>query len=85
MDPNLFRADQLAPDGDGRVIDVTLSGMLRRRLFDLGVIPGAVIRRRYTAPSGSPIAFEVQGAVVALRKSDAKNLIVGEVAVPWKP
>lgn len=85
MEPNLLRADQLMPDGGGRVIDVTLSGMLRRRLFDLGVIPGAVIRRRYTAPSGSPIAFEVQGAVVALRKSDAKNLIVEEVAQPWMP
>ncbi|MBE6933187.1 MAG: ferrous iron transport protein A [Ruminococcaceae bacterium] len=83
MEPNLLRADQLAPDGGGRVIDVTLSGMLRRRLFDLGVIPGAVIRRRYTAPSGSPIAFEVQGAIVALRKADAHNLIVEEVAQSW--
>ena len=85
MEPNLLRADRLPPDGGGRVIDVTLSGMLRRRLFDLGVIPGAVIRRRYTAPSGSPIAFEVQGAIVALRKSDAKNLIIEEVAQPWTP
>ena len=85
MEPNLIRADELLPDGGGRVIDVVLSGMLRRRLFDLGVIPGALIRRRYTAPSGSPIAFEVQGAVVALRKSDAENLIVQEVAQPWTP
>lgn len=85
MEPNLLRADQLAPDGEGRVIDVTLSGMLRCRLFDLGMIPGAVIRRRYTAPSGSPIAFEVQGAVVALRKPDANKLVVEEVAQPWTP
>ena len=85
MEPNLLHADELLPDSEGRVIDVTLTGMLRRRLFDLGVIPGAKICRRYTAPSGSPIAFEVQGAVVALRKSDAKNLIVQEVAQPWTP
>lgn len=85
MKPDLTTADQLAPDGAGRVIDVTLSGMLRCRLFDLGVVPGAVIRRRYTAPSGSPIAFEVQGAIVALRKSDAANLIIQEVTESWTP
>ncbi len=85
MEPDLMTAERLAPDGAGRVIDVTLSGMLRRRLFDLGVIPGAVIRRRFTAPSGSPIAFEVQGAIVALRKADAANLIVQEVTEPWMP
>ena len=83
MKPDLMTADQFASDGAGRVIDMTLSGVLRRRLFDLGVIPGAVICRRYTAPTGSPIAFEVQGAIVALRRSDAENLIVQEVTELW--
>lgn len=85
MEPDLMTAEQLSSDGSGRVIDVILTGTLRRRLFDLGVIPGALIRRRYTAPSGSPISFEVQGAIVALRKSDAQNLIVEEVGEPWTP
>ena len=85
MEPNLMTSDQLAPLALGRVIDLTLNGALRRRLLDLGVIPGAVIRRRYTAPSGSPIAFEIQGAIVALRKRDAAKVFIQEVSEPWMP
>lgn len=85
MEPNLLTADQLAPGAMGRVIKLTLTGALRRRLFDLGLIPGAEIRRRYTAPSGSPIAYELQGAVVALRKGDASKVVVQEVPCLWTP
>ena len=85
MEPDLMTADQLAPLAMGRVIDLTLNGALRRRLLDLGVIPGTVIRRRHTAPSGSPIAYEIQGAVVALRKVDAAKVFIQEVSAPWTP
>ncbi len=83
MEPDLLTADRLAPGAVGRVIELTLTGPLRRRLYDLGLIPGACLRRRYTAPSGSPIAFELQGTVVALRKKDAAKVRLQEVDAPW--
>ena len=85
MEPDLFCADRLTPDAMGRVIEISASGMLRLRLFDLGVVPGALICRRYTAPAGSPIAFDIQGAMVALRKSDAASIMIQEVRESWTP
>ncbi len=85
MEPNTINATQLSPDGSGRVVALAHSGSLRQRLFDLGLIPGALIRRRYTAPTGTPIAFEVQGTIVALRRRDAEQVTVQEVAQAWTP
>jgi len=85
MEPNRICAAQLAHGAAGRVIELQHSGTLRRRLLDLGLIPGASICRRYTAPAGTPIAFEISGAVVALRKKDAEKVYVQEVQQAWTP
>lgn len=46
------------------------------RLLDLGMIPGTSVRCVRRAPSGSPIAYEIRGAVVALRRADAAKISV---------
>lgn len=56
-----------------RVCEMHVEGTLRR-LFDLGLIPGTVVFCRGKAPCGSPIAFYIRGAVIALRKRDAANI-----------
>lgn len=78
-------AAQLPFGAVGVVIEICLQGPMRRRLLDLGIVPGARLRRCYTAPSGSPIAYEVNGAVLALRKDDAAQIAVEEADEPWKP
>lgn len=45
-----------------------------RRLQDLGFVPNSKIRCAYIAPSGSPMAFWVKGALIALRKDDCQNI-----------
>ena len=57
-----------------RVCEMHVEGALRRRLFDLGFIPGTVVFCRGKAPCGSPIAFFARGAVSALRKRDAGRI-----------
>ncbi len=83
MEANVMTLDQLPLNATGKIVDLALSGLLRRRLFDLGFIPGALLRRRYTAPSGSPIAYELQGSVIALRRADALRVYVQEVPDLW--
>lgn len=56
------------------VTEVTLHGEMRRRIYDLGLIPGTCVERLQTAPAGSPIAYEVRGAVIALRRCDAQKI-----------
>ena len=82
---NTHSAVRLRPGASGTIAQLCMAGPLRMRLQELGLIPGQTIRRRYTAPAGSPIAYEVQGMVLALRARDAENILVREVDAPWTP
>lgn len=50
----------LADGQSGRISSVTLTGPIRRRLRDLGMIEGTKIKCLQKGPSGDPIAFFVQ-------------------------
>lgn len=51
-------------------------GFMRRRLLDLGVIPGTIIESIQPSPSGDPIAYLIKGAVIALRSEVASMILV---------
>lgn len=48
----------------------------RRRLRDLGMLPGTVITCAHIAPSGTPMAFWIKGAMIALRTEDCRRIRV---------
>ena len=60
----------------GVVKEVKAEGLLRRRLFDMGVTPGANITLRKFAPLGDPIEVTIRGYELTLRKSEAENIIM---------
>lgn len=47
-------------------------GIQRRRLLDLGVVPGTRIRSELASASGDPTAFEIRGALIALRREQQR-------------
>ena len=47
-------------------------GAQRRRLLDLGVVPGTVITAEMRSPSGDPMAYRIRGALIALRQMQAR-------------
>jgi len=51
-------------------------GMQRRRLMDLGIIPGTVISAELKSASGNPTAYNIRGAMIALRKDQANAVHV---------
>ena len=51
-------------------------GLIRRRLFDLGVTPGADVYLRKKAPLGDPYELTLRGYELTLRKSEAENVTV---------
>lgn len=59
-----------------KVKALSSDGLSNRRLLDLGLVPGTRITCLYTAPSGSPRAYLIRGAVIALRQSDAKKVLI---------
>lgn len=68
--------NQLKPGEKCTVVKVTGEGAIRRRLFDLGVTPGAYIIHRKTAPFGDPIEITVRDYELSLRKKEAQAVIV---------
>lgn len=51
-----------------------LDGAMRRRLQDIGFVPGARICFAYRSPLGDPNAYFIGGALIALRPvGDGKN------------
>jgi ferrous iron transport protein A len=52
-----------------------MGGTARRRMLDLGLICGTEIEPLYQSPFGSPVAYLIRGAVIALR-SDVSSMIL---------
>ena len=53
-------------------------GAVRRRLFDMGITPGAEVYLRKKAPLGDPIEIAIRGYELTLRKTEANNVEVKE-------
>ena len=76
----LKKLDQMKVGETGRIIKVNGEGKLRRRLFDMGVTPGASLYLRKVAPLGDPIEVTIRGYELSLRKVEAElvDVEVGE-------
>lgn len=70
--------NSLKPGQSGVVTGISsLSrGVERRRLFDLGIIPGTTIEVEMVNPSGDPTAYRIRGSVIALRGNQARQIKV---------
>ena len=53
---------------------------MRRRLMDMGLIPGTRVTCVAASPAGDPSAYLIRGAVVALRARDAAGIRVEPAA-----
>lgn len=60
----------------GTIVAVNGEGKLRRRLFDMGVTPGAKIELIKKAPLGDPLEVHIRNYVLTLRKSEAALIIM---------
>jgi DtxR family Mn-dependent transcriptional regulator len=70
--------DTLTPGQSGVVTGISpqTRSVERRRLLDLGVIPGTEIEVEMVNPGGDPTAYRIRGTVVALRDAQARLIQV---------
>ena len=59
-----------------KVVAVSGEGRLRRRIFDMGITPGAEIFLRKKAPLGDPLEITLRGYELTLRQSEASLIEV---------
>ncbi|MBI4663182.1 MAG: metal-dependent transcriptional regulator [Verrucomicrobia bacterium] len=73
----LFAEEYLAslrPGQSARVLGLARGcrGAERRRLLDLGFVPGTIIEMEMVSPGGDPTAYRVRGALIALRREQSR-------------
>ncbi|QAT43408.1 FeoA family protein [Aminipila luticellarii] len=76
MNKNLISLNQLPSGTFGRIKSLDSEGNERRRMLDLGLIQDTVVESIRKSPAGDPIAYEIRGAVIALRSEEASKILV---------
>lgn len=62
----------------GKVIGISKAcrGQQRRRLMDLGVVPGSIIKAEMKSVGKDPTAYLIRGALIALRKKQSDYVYI---------
>ena len=74
--------DTLRVGQSARVSQIEAEPAMRRRLLELGLVPGTRVTCTAVSPAGDPAAYAVRGAVIALRRRDAAGVGLEE-APSW--
>lgn len=62
-----------------RIIKIGRLGELKKRLVDMGVTAGEIIKLERKAPLGDPQEYIVKGTGIAIRKEDGQNIEVEKI------
>ena len=75
MNKTLVLSD-LDPGQSARISHLHPDDSIRRRLQDVGIIPGTLVSCIMKSPFGDPAAYFVRGAIIAIRNCDAAKIPV---------
>ena len=69
------RLDSFSPGQKGVVKSIDGDRKIKRRLFDMGLTPGAEVVLRKVAPLGDPVEVTLRGYELSLRKAEAHAVL----------
>ena len=73
---NHINLSELSTGNRARVVLTQGNTALKQRFEDLGISQGTEILCVMKSPLGDPVAYLIRGALIAIRKEDASNIIV---------
>lgn len=73
---NLISLFDLPLNSRATVMSIQATGITRRRMMDLGLVPGTRVEALRLSPAGDPKAFKIRGAVIAFRREEAEKILV---------
>lgn len=76
MENNIISLNLLPLGKKARVKSLVSDGTIRRRMLDLGLINDTEVEALQKSPSGDPVAYQIRGAVIALRTEEASKILV---------
>lgn len=68
--------NRLSEGQRGRVVSLESQGSMRRRLQDIGLVEGTEVECVLKSPAGDPVAYQIRGALIALRAEDSRQVLV---------
>jgi Fe2+ transport system protein FeoA len=68
--------NEVKPLAKGTIKSIKSSGALKRKLLDMGVVPGSQLEVIRVAPLGDPVEVRIKGYNLSLRKEEAKQVTI---------
>jgi ferrous iron transport protein A len=72
----IITLDLLKPEQSGYIKQLCSNNPMKRRLMDLGFLPGTKITCLFQSPAKDPLAYRICGTTIVLRKEDSKSITV---------
>ena len=74
------RLNELFINEEGVIKKVVAPSNIKNRLIDIGFVKGTKIKKVLVSPGKDMVAYDIKGAVIAIRKDDTKEIIVEVVS-----
>ena len=71
-----FGLNRLSVGKKATVKSLNMTGSIRRRLLDIGLVENTPVECVGKSPSGDPAAYRIRGTIIAIRSEDSANIIV---------
>ncbi|MBN1120209.1 MAG: ferrous iron transport protein A [Anaerolineae bacterium] len=71
-----WRLSELKPGRIAVIDHLAIDGEERRRLMDLGMVPGTRVTAEFRSALGDPVAFRIRGSLIALRKVQTRQIVI---------
>lgn len=59
-----------------KILNICCSGLLRRKLLDMGLTPNATVMLYKKAPFGDPLYIKIRNYSLSLRVSEAQSILI---------
>lgn len=67
---------ELLPGQQATIVAVGGQGQVRRRYMEMGLTKGEAVSVLHVAPLGDPVAYQIKGYQLALRREEAAQIRV---------
>lgn len=73
-----MRLNDLSANTEATVVSIEDTGVISRRIMEMGITPGVRVQVIKSAPFGDPIEVSVRGYKLAMRRNEAASILVSQ-------
>ena len=70
------RLNELFINEEGVIKKVVAPSNIKNRLIDIGFVKGTKIKKVLVSPGRDMVAYDIKGALIAIRKDDTNDILV---------